>query len=444
IYIHADYAKDFENLDLMEEFDYCFIGIVDSYIQTSQYNGYGTEIPYSYFYVNVTKNLKGRTDKKIIIKFYGGYDETDDSFILCDEMEYPEIGTEYKFYCNKTLYSFAEDNRTIDSSFVISMKYNMQKVNQLKEEALNDSTNLKGIDMLSVPGPSLEIIKDEGAGNADNFSFDKAYEIKLNDSMSVVIPNNTARYYKFTAPSLEYFAIFSKPCQSRYYNPNVEIYDSNFNLIGENDNVNPEDHGRFFTSGDNFFYQFYAEKNTTIYFKVNIASELKGCFYLNLKRDNWYKSCMDDLLLNYAGVGSDKKVDYTINSKYIDEINYGIAEWSKLETIKFSPDTWDTINNVTISDYYDKETATIAYTLYLGPFSEVMKYNDFHFETMSREERIMTVLHEFGHVLGLDEFTGLETTINVMYQGKRAQTRLGPADIAAYRARWDLIYDEKY
>lgn len=52
-------------------------------------------------------------------------------------------------------------------------------------------------------------------------------------------------------------------------------------------------------------------------------------------------------------------------------------------------------------------------------------------------ERIKTCLYEFGHVLGLDEFTNIETTSNVMHQGIRGVTTLGSADIAVYRAKWN-------
>lgn len=61
--------------------------------------------------------------------------------------------------------------------------------------------------------------------------------------------------------------------------------------------------------------------------------------------------------------------------------------------------------------------------------------NDQFFVNMSRNERIKTILHELGHVLGLDEFTGKEESNNVMCQGLMQLTKLGPADIGAYREK---------
>ena len=49
----ADYEKDYSLLNLKDEFNYSFKGQVISYIGTSQYNGNGTNIPYTYFNVDV-------------------------------------------------------------------------------------------------------------------------------------------------------------------------------------------------------------------------------------------------------------------------------------------------------------------------------------------------------------------------------------------------------
>ena len=52
-YLSADYAKDYSKLDLLEEFDFSFDGVIIFYLSTSQYNGFGTNIPYSYFNLKV-------------------------------------------------------------------------------------------------------------------------------------------------------------------------------------------------------------------------------------------------------------------------------------------------------------------------------------------------------------------------------------------------------
>lgn len=123
-YLHADYLKDYDELNLLEEFQYSFVGKIDSYISTSQYNGYGTDIPYSYFYVNILEEVKGDVEDRIVIKFYGGYNE-ENKLILLDGMSYPQVNETYRFYCNKTNCSYDLDGRTIDNSYVITMNQNL-------------------------------------------------------------------------------------------------------------------------------------------------------------------------------------------------------------------------------------------------------------------------------------------------------------------------------
>jgi len=118
-YLNADYDEDYSNINLVEKFDNVFKGRIDSYIGTSQYNGNGTDIPYTFFKVNVLEKIRGKLKKDITIKFYGGYD-----FII-------EIS--YYFYCNQSNLKFEDDGRTIDYSYTISMEYNIKEKLQYDE-----------------------------------------------------------------------------------------------------------------------------------------------------------------------------------------------------------------------------------------------------------------------------------------------------------------------
>lgn len=73
--------------------------------------------------------------------------------------------------------------------------------------------------------------------------------------------------------------------------------------------------------------------------------------------------------------------------------------------------------------------------MWLG-VADIIKFNDYYYESMTEAQRTKTSLHEIGHALGLDEFTDLESTRNVMHQGIRSTTKLGPADIGVYRKKW--------
>ena len=113
------------------------------------------------------------------------------------------------------------------------------------------------------------------------------------------------------------------------------------------------------------------------------------------------------------------------------------AEWNKLGVVTLQS-TSSLFYDVKLSDYYDSESnSPFAITSYNGVMAMTVEYNTYHMDSMTSNERIHTILHEFGHVLGITEFTGLEDpTINVMHQGRLNITRLGRADIAVYRSRW--------
>ena len=81
----ANYIDDYETADLLETFDYAFIGKVTSLVGSSQYNGNGMEIPYTFFNVKITNVKKGELASNIVIKFYGGYDEENKMARLVDE-----------------------------------------------------------------------------------------------------------------------------------------------------------------------------------------------------------------------------------------------------------------------------------------------------------------------------------------------------------------------
>ena len=68
IYYSANYEVDFTNSKLLEIFDYAFVGKVESKIYTSQYDGKGMQIPYTYFEVSVIEERKGNLEETIKIK----------------------------------------------------------------------------------------------------------------------------------------------------------------------------------------------------------------------------------------------------------------------------------------------------------------------------------------------------------------------------------------
>jgi len=419
IILRANYSEDFDNIDLMEHYDYAFIGQVISYRETRQYNGNGTNVPYSYFNVNVVKTFKGTLEDNIVIKFYGGYDE-DNNLVLFENMNYPEVYQTYKFYCNKTNIINSNDGRTIANSFVISNPYNMFEYN----------IQQGGISTASITPPHFFEQEPDGGGST-NSSFETANYIDIDDSLSVYLYSGIRKYYKITTDTLNYLSIYS----TGDYDCKVTIYDSERNYVTSNDDA--YDRGTLFTSNSNFFKNFYADANETYYFEVSLVDSTEtGTIYINLFIDNWIDSNYSSLTLSVGGVDSENKVEYRIDSKYTSQINHAINEWNKLDSVLIKPDSSGTLNNLTLSDYSDSDTDTIAYTQNRLIFASTIKFNTYKMDSFTYNEQIHTCLHELGHVLKLNEFTNVESNSNVMHQGRLSLTKLGPADIAVYRYLW--------
>ena len=58
-----------------------------------------------------------------------------------------------------------------------------------------------------------------------------------------------------------------------------------------------------------------------------------------------------------------------------------------------------------------------------------MKLNDYHFKSMTKNQRTKTVTHKFGHALGLDHTYG---KYDVMQQGQLSITSLSSTDKKSY------------
>ena len=430
IYYSANYEVDFTNSKLLEIFDYAFVGKVESKIYTSQYDGKGMQIPYTYFEVSVIEERKGNLEETIKIKFYGGYDDVG-NLHLFDEMEYPEINSYYKFYCNKSSANIINDSRTLEGSYIISTPYNMEKIEYKNFDSSLSNNKSRILDGLI--DPEMGQYEPGGGGEViSNISFDSASSLTLGTEKHLYLGPGITRYYKYTPTTLNYLSIYS----SGTLDSIITIYDETYNVILSNDTV--YGHGLGYTTSPNFFCNFYAEKNKTYFFEVEqFSSTDNGYIDMLLFVDNWSYSNYSDLVINVDDVDNKRKVEYKNNSKYSSEIDYAISEWNKLESILITPDTSSTLNNVVINDYYDASGSYIlGYTVHNWIFSATIYLNTYYLDTVSQAERIHTILHEFGHVLGLGEFTSYESSNNVMHQGCLSLTHLGPADIGAYRYLW--------
>lgn len=433
-HLHPDYYQDFQNADLIDLFDYCFEGILFKIEGVSQFNGNGTDIPYTFYRVKVTKEIKGNVDNEVIIKFYGGYNE-EGELILLENSTMPEIGEIYTFYCNRTKLNYKDDQRTIDGSYVIGNPECIVKghYQEITENPVEKET-------LDIPKPILPktfYYREELDFGILSFSdpFQDASNIFLGLTHRFNLSGDKPKYYKITRDTLDYLAIYS----TGDLDVKVSVFDKYLTLVGTNDDVNTP-RGLEYTSGRNFFFHFYADKNSTYYFKISTFDpNASGSTGVKCIVDNYHESDYSKLIWSSHAV-KNNHIYYDNRSNYSYYVYVGADEWNKLNKVQILNYGPKTRKDVIIYSYYDADTITVAYCDKHWLYGWRVYYNDYYFETMTMSEKMKAVMHEFGHLLGFNEFNGpgySEANNNVMVQGVKGLSKLGPADIAVYRKRWE-------
>lgn len=273
-------------------------------------------------------------------------------------------------------------------------------------------------------------------------------------------------WLKFTAPRDIQISIYSTGTT----NVKVYVYESS-NLsshIAYNNDATGT--GTHFTSGNNFYTEFYAESGKTYYLKVKgYYSSTQGSYAVYMDSCE----CVEDVsyyMSLYSSVDAGNSIHYDMNSLYSSEILYSIDQWNKMKTINISPDTSSTIKDLHFYDYYEDDDAAndyaVAYTHYRPLLEDKIMINTYFFEGQTQsstwnnywgsfEGRTKTVMHEIGHALGInmdgnsayklffypdwEEYLGNENDYNLMIQGIPPITLYspGPCDRDAYRWRWD-------
>lgn len=418
-------------------FDYCFEGIVSKVESVSQYNGFGTNIPYTFYRVRVINEIKGNVDNEVIIKFYGGYNEQGE-LILIENTSLPEIGEIYTFYCNRTQLSFNDDQRTIDGSFVISHPDCMVK-GRYQEETVE---NVKPVKKETKVLPKSLALKTyslryeiESSIIPTSSDFENATGIAIGYTYSFTMRNGEPYYFKIKRDTLDYLAIYSTGSSD----VKVSVYDDYYVLLTRNDDVDPNSRGALYTSGLNFYCNFYADRNRYYYFRVApYSSTQTASTTIRVIVDNYYTTNLNNLL---SGKNAVKKsaIHFKDNSKWDYYVLIGAAEWNKLNSVQITVRTSQTSTEVNIYDYDDPDVWTVAYTTKHWLWGWKIYYNNAFFNQMTYSELLKSTMHEFGHTLGFNEFcTGsvCEAENNIMVQGIRELSKLGPADIYVYRHLW--------
>ncbi|MFK4302026.1 MULTISPECIES: matrixin family metalloprotease [unclassified Paenibacillus] len=132
-------------------------------------------------------------------------------------------------------------------------------------------------------------------------------------------------------------------------------------------------------------------------------------------------------LLSWDLVDSTKHLEWGGSTAYQTSFNAGVNTWENYKFGIIRPDYASTIEDVTLSDYYDIDNyAALTYP------SGRMTFNQYRMNQLSSAEKQNVATHELGHALGLEH----NTSNDLMYAYVTSITRLSANDKASY----DLAY----
>ena len=99
-------------------------------------------------------------------------------------------------------------------------------------------------------------------------------------------------------------------------------------------------------------------------------------------------------------VDSGKHLDWSGKTKYSSYVTTATKKWNVYKKGIIRKDTVSTINDVTLSDYYNDDSDIWG----VASNRETIRFNTYNMDKNEDDDagRLNTVMHEFGHVLGLD------------------------------------------
>ncbi len=291
-------------------------------------------------------------------------------------------------------------------------------------------------------GPDGECVYPDNEGG----SFATATKLNLDSSKKAYVSfSNDVDYFKYTVSYTNWIKLSVTGISTI-----IRVYNQ--------DSLTTPIKTFYGNSGD---FDIYANKGETYYFKVSAAiSGSMGEYYMNLKDDC---QCNNDPLI-YTIPNSHGYLPYYSGTKtirvFIADTEYrqlilqamGIwnsaGEWQFVET---------TSSNFDIKVTNDEDTHYAEYRPYvfiediISGYDLIMRayieYNPSLFSNMNDSERLDTLVHEFGHALGLyemnredDYFYNGGYFTNVMTQDVDEFHYLGKCDLATYHYLEENIY----
>ena len=132
-------------------------------------------------------------------------------------------------------------------------------------------------------------------------------------------------------------------------------------------------------------------------------------------------------VMSWSLMDSGKHLDWDGNTTYISNFNAAVNAWNVYKPGVIRADTIYTIEDVTISDFYEVSNVAGKTTQ-----SGTISFNTYLMQGYSASYRLHVCEHELGHALGLDE----NQAGDVMYAYVTNITALSANDKASY----DLSY----
>ena len=431
-YIYPAYVMDFDSftdIELTEYFDYSFEGkILDRFysLPETAKDGY-VSLPMTYYHVLVTRGIKGETPTFVTVGHYGGY-RNNGKLTFFVGMGFFNVGSYYRFH----VYQDNEKTR-LEGAFIAPHPKSaielLEDPNTSIDTDLSSSSAYQKSDFSLVNDSRLPLSRVDVSGQ--NTSFETAMEVTSSTLYNFYLPSGGALYFKFYPEAYNYYSIYSLG----QTDVKLYVYNINKRVITLNDNSNVVPRISEFTGTPNFFVNTLLEEANTYYLKVvGSNSTSSGSSQMKIVKDNWYNSSSIDALKRGKNLVRNGYVKYKDSTTHFySYLAQAAFVWNKCNRIgitssssNYSVEVVEVgIDNVVLgySGYTDYDAGEIGLNYYL-----LSEY--------SEGEILKTVLHEFGHALGLSDFPTTESTSNVMVQGRRGASYVGPADLATYRDLW--------
>jgi hypothetical protein len=122
------------------------------------------------------------------------------------------------------------------------------------------------------------------------------------------------------------------------------------------------------------------------------------------------------------------EIRYGGSTQYTTAQEYSFDLWNDLGEVDILPDTIWTYEDVQYGDYYDEDDGAVGYYQPLTPYTDLIRFNEYYFDSYTSSYRKMAASHELGHALGLDH----SNQNNIMCSYATSRTTLGVDDIDSY------------